>query len=212
MSLSQLAELACAKRSIDQVEQPASIQEPAEKKVRFNESSSATGNASDDSSAATTVEGSPEKSPRASSPQELERLMEKVRRRAQLRKHLFSRSSPPPPLSAPDLSASSSSDESEEADFDLVATMQQKLERLERNIKKSATLELHLMNKSKKLRDQRALLTRRYESMAQQLMEMQRAQPSNDAPTVFRMGRLPPLMAKTRRVSATKDQIVNHGL
>ena len=202
MSLSQLAELACSKRPfsamqyIEQLALPSS-EEPPLKKVRFE---GAAANAKETMPSATV------KSQQA--PQELERLMEKVRERAARRRTIMSSSSssrtsysPPPPQSVTLLDNNKTTNNKP---MDL-PTMQRKLERMEQVIKKTARAELQLMNQSKKLRDKRAGMTRKYESMAAQLAEMQ--QSAGGVGGVFQMGVLPPLMDKSRRVSATREQI-----
>ena len=219
MCLAHLAEAACNKRPImedyqdERVNTEAESLEPSQKKVRFE-------GVEDDSSEESAAPAPPptEKFTGNMEPAELDKLIRKVRRRAERRKRRSLRSPPPPPPSeeeeAAATSASSSmsspkADEPEECHDDL-AVMQRKLERMEHAIKKSARMELQLMNQSKKLRDERALLTRKYESMAQQLREMQRSQQAEtgEPPVLFEMGPLPPLMTCTpRRVSASKEQM-----
>ena len=75
---------------------------------------------------------------------------------------------------------------------------------MEHVIKKTAVAELELMNKSKQLRDRRAKMTAKYESMAQQLAEMQQSSAAmGGGGPIFQMGVLPPLMDMPRRVSVT---------
>lgn len=179
---------------VDQAEDTSSetTMEPPKKKVRFCGVDSCD-------------EGTPsgellERTPMASSPRELEKLIEKVRKRAERRKRRSMRSPPPPSTEEPVLP------KHQKQPNDLAA-MQRKLLRMERTIKESARLELELMNQSKKLRDERTCLTRRYESMVQQLREMQRVQQPDCQ--LFQMGRLPPLMATCRRIPATKSPIAH---
>ena len=204
MCLSQLADVACTKRSFSEEKidhQPT--MEPPQKKVRFAASPNTSQSILQDETIS-------ERTPMASSPRELEMLMEKVRQRAERRKRRALRSPPPPPPSSNTAVSPTASPRRSEKGPDDLATMQRKLERMEHAIKKSARMELHLMNQSKKLREERTLLTRKYESMAEQLAEMQRA--SNDTTTVvFQMGVLPPLMDKPpRRVSANREQMVQN--
>lgn len=139
----------------------------------------------------------------SSSPKDIEKLMERVHQRAERRKRSSMRSPPPPSAEEEESSSSgkqpapkdSSSSDNNNNDLD---SMQRKLVRMEHKIKESAQWELRLMNKCKKLRDKRAGLTRMYESMAQQLREMQKTQ--QPGTKIFQMGRLPPLMTTTRRV------------
>lgn len=210
--LLQLAKVACAKRPFvqieqegDQQQQPTSnvVEEPPRKKVRF------VGVKEGDSTAdASTTEQQPPRAP--SAPRKLEKLMEKVRRRAQRRNQRRSLRSPPPPISSsvedtpamvttPSLATSCDS-------LDL-ATMQRKLLRMEQIIKDNARTELELMNKAKRMQDRRALLTRKYEGMAQQFHNL-----TQDSSIVFQMGRLPPLMHQARRVSADNEHIINLSL
>ena len=201
MCLSQLAEVARTKRTIveadetDQQPSVSGIMEPPKKKVRFSGVDTDSVEAEDDASS--------ERTPMASSPRELEVLMEKVRRRAERRKRHTLRSPPPP--SSP--SEEPRSDKKKPRDL---ASMQRKLQRLERAIKESARMELKLMNQSKKLREDRAGLTRKYETMANQLREMQ--QTEHYEGQIFQMGRLPPLMPIPRRVSANQEQIQHLGM
>jgi len=77
---------------------------------------------------------------------------------------------------------------------------------MEQLIKDTARAELELMNRAKRLQERRALMTRKYESSAQQLREMQRSQRQSQ---IYEMGVLPPLMAHQRAVRrVSKDQIV----
>lgn len=206
--LLQLAEVASAKRPFDRIEQDGdqhhqptpNTEEPPRKKVRF------AGVKEDDSTAdASTTE---QQSPRVpSAPQQLEKLMEKVRRRAQRRDQRRSLRSPPPPSTSAveDTPATVTTPSSATRRDSLnLAAMQRKLERMEQIIKDTARTELELMNKAKRMQDRRALLTRKYERMAQQLRNM-----TQDSSIDFQMGRLPPLMHQVRRVSADKEQIIN---
>jgi hypothetical protein len=171
-----------------QIIQPDEMDEPATKKVRFSGVTNLC-----DSAQRPHAETSSKlpRSSSASSPKEIAKLMQRVRRRAEKRKHRTTRSPPPPPPT----------DEADEGSFDL-HTMQRRLQQMERDIKESARLELQLLNQSKKMRDERSSLTRKYESMAEQLREMQSSQqqPEGD---LFQLGSLPPLMVKSRRVSHT---------
>lgn len=208
MSLSQLAELACSKRpfsAMQYIEQLAlpSPEEPPRKKVRFEGAAANANDDDDDDETMPSVTVKPQQAP-----QELERLMEKVRQRAARRRTMMSSSSssrtsysPPPPAQTVTLLDNNKTTTNNKP-MDL-PTMQRKLERMEQVIKKTARAELQLMNQSKKLRDKRAGMTRKYESMAAQLAEMQQS----DGGGVFQMGVLPPLMDKSRRVSATREQI-----
>jgi hypothetical protein len=181
-----------------QVIQPDEIEEPPTKKVRFSGVTDLCDSAQQQQCTAETSSKS-SRSSSASSPKEIAKLMQRVRRRAEKRKHGISRSPPPPPPP----------EETDEVGFDL-HTMQRRLQQMERDIKESARLELQLLNQSKKMRDERSSLTRKYESMAEQLREMQSSQqPEGD---LFQLGSLPPLMVKSRRVSHTKadpTRIVN---
>ena len=211
MCFSQLADVSTTtKRTLveaDEAEQnpnaqPTETMEPPKKKVRF--CGVDTNESVDDEAAEDDT--SSERTPMA--PRELEKLMQKVHRRAERRKRRALRSPPPPspPSEEPKSSGdkkSSSSCNSKELDL---GSMQRKLQRMERAIKQSAKMELQLMNQSKKLREERAGLTRKYESMAAQLREMQQAQHYNEG-QLFQMGSLPPLMAQPRRVSANQDQV-----
>ena len=218
MCLSHLAEVASNKRPITEnepVEEKISTEDTLErptKKVRFEgveDSSSVVEESSIPAAvAAAATEGT------SMTPADLEKLMQKVRRRAERRKRRSLRSPPPPPPAAEETaSASSSSQEEHSEQPDELLVMQRKLERMEQAIKKSARMELQLMNQSKKLRDERALLTRKYESMAEQLREMQRAQQagSGQPPVLFQMGPLPPLMSVPgRRIVASKSNKPNN--
>jgi hypothetical protein len=168
--------------------------EPPQKKVRFSGISSHTDDDEvSNASSSMIMEG-------AHSPGQVEQLMEKVRKRAARRKREKLRS-PPPPSDGVSGEGTPAVDSSAATDEDDLQVMQRKLRRIEHAIKESARIELKLMNKSKKLRERRTLMTHKYESMASQLRHLQRLQ--NPHGPIFQMGKLPPLLEKPRRVSAT---------
>ena len=227
MSLSQLADLACASKrpfsAMQYIEQLALPQDYDEelprKKVRFAQGA----DAAKDEDVDQPCSAAPETSPRP--PQELKQLMEKVHRRAERRRNMISlgssasvassrtRSPPPPVPVQQQVTTVSPTNNNNSAlastPTTTLAAMQLKLQRMEHAIQKSARAELQLMNQSKRLRDKRAKMTRRYESMAAQMAEMQAACAVPMA-AVFQMGVLPPLMEQPlRRVSVSPDQIIN---
>uniref|UniRef100_A0A7S3L4A3 Uncharacterized protein n=1 Tax=Amphora coffeiformis TaxID=265554 RepID=A0A7S3L4A3_9STRA len=191
-SLFQLAEVACAKRPFVAVERPANddddMSEPTLKKVRFVGVEMTQD--SDNEEPSTTARST-------SPPQKLERLMEKVRRRAERRNQRHSLRSPPPP---PECVA----DGETRSNLDLTA-MQRKLQKMEQLIKDTARAELDLMNRAKRMQEKRAIMTRKYESSAQQLREMQQSQQQAQ---IFQMGVLPPLMIRQAIRRVSKDQFV----
>lgn len=175
------------KPSQDENNKTLRTMEPPLKKVRF------VGVDDDQPSDASSVTQG--RTPMAHSPEQVEELVEKVHKRAERRKREALKSPPPPP---------SPEDEDEDKpmatdDLEELNNMRRRLRRMERAIKESARVELKLMNKSKKLRDHRAVMTRKYETMAHQLREMQRAQQPEGK--LFQMSSLPPLLEKSRRVS-----------
>lgn len=214
LCLSHLAEVASNTRPITGNDQPEKVcseesLEPPAKKVRFEGVKDAI---VEDTIPAEVVAAATEGTTMTAA--EFEKVMQNVRRRAERRKRRSLRSPPPPPPqpAGDDVGSASSSSQEEhtEESHDDMLVMQRKLESMEQAIKKSARMELQLMNQSKKLRDERALLTRKYESMAEQLRDMQRSQQSatGEPPVLFKMGPLPPLMSvPTRRISTTKTQM-----
>lgn len=181
-TLFELAEAACLKRPTDR-----DAERPPRKKVRF--------------ACVETTQNADKRQPTTSNnrtvspPQQLGKLIEKVRRRAERRNQRRSlRSPPPPPLAAADAPAATRID---------TGAMQHKLQRMEQLIKDTARAELELMNKAKRMQEKRALLTRKYETSAQQLREMQQSQQQTE---IFQIGVLPPLMVHhaLRRVSREK--------
>ena len=221
MCLSHLAEVASNKRPIvqndrqdEKVDTDESVEPPA-KKVRFEGMADTSVEETIPVSVAlAATEGT------SMTPEDFSKLMQKVRRRAERRKRRSLRSPPPPPAAAEDESGSSSSSSQEalvvapepprESQDELVV-MQRKLERMEHAIKKSARMELCLMNQSKKLRDERTMLTHKYEAMAEKLREMQRSRhaETGEPPVLFKIGPLPPLMSSVapRRIPATTNQV-----
>lgn len=225
LCLSHLAEVASNKRPIvqnDRQDERVNTDEPVErpaKKVRFE--------GMDDTSVEETIPASVALAATegtSMTPEDLSKLMQKVRRRAERRKRRSLRSPPPPSPAAEDESGSSSSSSQEalvvgpppapepprESQDELVV-MQRKLERMEQAIKTSARMELQLMNQSKKLRDERTMLTHKYEAMAEKLREMQRSRQAEtgEPPVLFKIGPLPPLMSSVapRRIPATTNQV-----
>jgi hypothetical protein len=193
MPLSQFVKVASSKRPCSETSKGPSV-----KRVRFGVEVKAP-----------SFSLASEKSPQASSPEEVAVLIEKVRRRACLRKQRArKRLSPSPPLSSsrrvprvehpkiPVVARVCSDDDSGDSDdssnnpIDLDA-LERRLKCMEEDIRVSAVAELQLMNQSKKLRDDRARLTRRYKTMAAQFSQMQQA---SNVKNLFQVKNLPPVL------------------
>lgn len=185
MTLSQLADLASTtKRPFPE------ILSQFPKRVRF------AGEAYDDERSAVAKS----RVTRQQTPEEVAALIRRVRLRAALRKQRHARRrSPSPPLPSSSATKSEPSPMICSDDEDL-ESLEQKIRRMETAIKESARAELDLMNQSKKLREARAQLTHRYETMAAQLTEMQEARNVER----FQVGYLPPLLMPSSAVKPSQ--------